>query len=77
MDGEHEALSPAIARAILELRFSDRDQARVSELASRSNFGTLTAQEAAEYDNYIAADDALSLWRSKARLCLKNQPPTL
>ena len=67
-------LSPAAAQSILQIRFSEADQNRVRELAARSNSGTLTAQEAAEYDNYLAADDVLSMWQSKARLCLKNHP---
>ena len=68
------ALSPAAAQTILQIHFGEADQARVRELASRSNSGTLTTEEAAEYDSYLAADDVLSLWQSKARLCLKNHP---
>lgn len=68
------ALSPAAAQSILQIRFGEADQARVRELAARSNNGTLTIEEAAEYDSFIAADDVLSLWQTKARLFLKNHP---
>ena len=68
------ALSPEAARSILQIQFSAADQARVQELASRSNGGVLTPEEAAEYDSFLAADDVLSLWQSKARRSLKNHP---
>jgi hypothetical protein len=64
-------LTKGMAEAILELKFSENDQARVSELGDKSNAGTLTTEEGQEYDNYIAAANLLSLWKSKARLALK------
>lgn len=67
-------LSPAAAEAVLHFAFTDADQARMSELASKSNLGTLGESESAEYDAYIAAADLLSLWKSKARLSLKHHP---
>ena len=65
-------LPPGAAEAILRLHFPDADQARVEELATKSNQGALTPVEAEEYDGYIAAADVLSLWKSKARLSLKH-----
>ena len=44
----------------------------MAELGAKSNRGTLTAEEAEELDGYIAADDLLSFWQSKARLALKH-----
>jgi hypothetical protein len=44
---------------------------RMGELASKCSDGTLTPEEASEYDGFIAAADLLSLWKSKARLSLK------
>lgn len=46
----------------------------MSELACKSNQGTLTPQEGEAYDAYIAVADLLSLWKSKARLALKHHP---
>jgi hypothetical protein len=66
-------LSPGAVEAILGLRFPQSDQVRVEELATKSNQGVLTSVEAEEYDGYIAAADLLSLWKSKARLSLKQQ----
>src|SRR5207245_6980787 len=67
-------LSQAVATAILQLRLSDADQARISELADKSNQGTLARDEADEYDSYIAVADFLSLWKARPRLSLKQQP---
>jgi hypothetical protein len=73
IDFSHGKLTPAMAEAILLTGIAESDQVRMSELASRSNAGTLMAEEAVEYDGYIAAADLLSLWKSKARLVLKQR----
>ena len=65
-------LSAAQAEAVLQMEFAEADHARIGELADKSNRGTLTPQEAEEYDGYIAAADLLSLWHSKARLALNS-----
>jgi hypothetical protein len=70
IDSGHEQLSPGAAEAVLHIRFSDTDQARVQELAAKSNRGSLSAEEADEYEAYISAADLLSLWQSKARMSL-------
>jgi len=57
-----------IARQILELRFSDADQARMYELAAKNQLGDLTAAEREELDSYIDVGDVLALLQSKARL---------
>jgi hypothetical protein len=74
IDSEQGDLSPAAAEAILRFRFADSDQARIGELAIKSNLGSLTPAETEEYDGYIAAADLLSLWKSKARASLKQHP---
>lgn len=74
IDAGQGSLSPEAARSILQIQFSEADQARVRDLASRSNDGKLTPEEAAEYDSFLAADDVLSQWQSKARLSLKSHP---
>jgi hypothetical protein len=71
IDSRSAGLSTAMAQAVLEIRFADADQLRMGELAAKSNQGTLSPQEAQEYDGFIAAADLLSLWHSKARLALK------
>ena len=72
IESQRGELSPAAAEAVLQLQLADPDQARMSELASKSNDGVLTSAEADEYDAYIAAADWLSLWKAKARVALKH-----
>lgn len=74
IDADKTELPVAVAEALLNIHFTEADEARLSELASRSTTGMLTTEEAQEYDGYIAAADLLSLWKSKARLSLKRQP---
>ena len=74
IDPAHGNLSPAAAEAVLQIRFTETDQARLTELADKSNQGMLSSREADEYDAYLAAADLLSLWKSKARLSLKQHP---
>jgi hypothetical protein len=71
VESQPEGLSPAAAEAVLHLQLADWDQARMGEIAGKSSAGELTSSEADEYDAYIAAADWLSLWKSKARLALK------
>ncbi len=74
VDPDLDDLSSDAAQAVLRLRLAEVDQTRMGELADKSNLGTLTPEEADEYDAYIAAADFLSLWKSKARLSLKHHP---
>lgn len=74
IDCGQEGISPGAAEAVLHLGLTDSDNARMKELAEKSNLGTLTCQEGDEYDGYIAVADLLSLWKSKARLALSHRP---
>lgn len=67
-------LPPSVAEAVLQLHFSASDEARLTDLADKSTAGTLSAEEAIEYDALIDAADLVSFWKSKARLCLKQTP---
>jgi len=48
IDGRAGELPAAVAEAVLRLGLLDEDQARMQGLASKSNRGTLTADEAEE-----------------------------
>ncbi len=67
---EKNGLSAACARALLELRFSDRDKARMSELASKNNEGLLSESEREELEGYVKVGDVLSLLHLKAKRLL-------
>ena len=45
-------LTPAVARAILQLEFSSNDQERMHELSQKAQEGTLTPEEQVEIDNF-------------------------
>lgn len=64
-------LTPEAAEGILGIRFSDSDRARVKELSRKSNDGTLTEAERAEYESYVRVEHALSLMHLKARRALR------
>ena len=59
---------------MLKLGFSDKEQARMHELADKNQAGTLTQEESAELDNYVNAGDMLAILQSKARKLLKKTP---
>lgn len=73
IDPSQGTLSRAAAEAILEIRFSKEDDLRVTELAERCNAGTLSEDEAREYEGYVSAANLLALMQSKARLSLKQR----
>jgi len=62
-----DAFSPEVARRILDLRADDEMQARIDELATRSNNGELTDEERAEYKNYVGVVDLISVLQAKAQ----------
>jgi hypothetical protein len=52
-------------------QFSERDKARMSELAERNKEGHLTEEERAELARYMKMGDVLSLLHLRARKSLK------
>jgi hypothetical protein len=71
IEPENNGLSPHAARALLEFRFSERDEARLSELARKNKDGHVTEQERAELEGYVKVGDVLSLIHLKARNSLR------
>src|SRR5262245_47357881 len=64
-------MSEGVARAVLELRFPEDDERRMSDLSEKARQGTLSPEEERELDAYILVGDFVSLLKSKARLSLK------
>ncbi|MGA8030128.1 MAG: hypothetical protein WB992_23520 [Bryobacteraceae bacterium] len=52
IDAHTDGLTPDAARYLLVLGFTDVDQARMQDLAEKSKAGTLTEDEAREFDSY-------------------------
>lgn len=74
MDSQSQDLAPEAARYLLSLGFGQRDQARMQELADRSQAGILTEDEATELDSYLHVGNLLAVMQSKARLALGVAP---
>lgn len=64
-------IPPGMARYVLGLGFSDRDKARMHDLAVRNQEDALDAGEKEELLAYAKAGSLLSILKSKARRSLK------
>lgn len=62
-----------MARKIVDLRAPANVQARASELAEKANSGTLTAEEDAEYKDFVDAVDIIAILQAKARKFLSQR----
>jgi hypothetical protein len=66
-----QALTPELARHILNLGFSNEDKDRMHVLALKNQEGRISPEELAELDNYIKVGDLLAILQSKSRKFLK------
>ena len=64
-------LSPAVARHLLGLGFSEEDKARINDLATGNQRGTLSAGEREELRDYANAGCLLGILHAKARRAVK------
>jgi hypothetical protein len=67
-------LPAATARYVLSLEFSDRDKARMHDLAIRNQNGTLSPAEKDELVAFAKAGSLLSILKSRARRTLSVKP---
>jgi hypothetical protein len=67
LDPLARCLTPAAARAVVDMRADPETQARIAELADKCNEGLLTRAERREYDAFVRAIDLVSILQSKAR----------
>jgi hypothetical protein len=70
LDPLTDALSPQVARKILELQPNPEDLARVAELGEKANAGTLTEAERDEYRTLADVGTLVALLKAKARRAL-------
>jgi hypothetical protein len=68
------ALTPALARTLVDLRAPLEEQDRIDELAEKCNEGTLSAEERAEYEDYVRVIHFLGIVQAKARAILAREP---
>jgi len=66
-------LTPAVARALVNLRADPELQARMDELAEKCNEGELTPDEREEYETSIRFGTFLAIIQAKARALLKHR----
>lgn len=65
------SMTPALARHILTLEFSDGDKARMHELAEKNQAGRISPGELQDLDSYIKVADLVAILQSKARKFLR------
>jgi hypothetical protein len=70
---EFAGLSLTAARALLKFGFSEGDHARMNELSTKAQDGTLTPQEQAELNTFEEIGCLLSILHSKARVALNKK----
>jgi hypothetical protein len=70
-ESNRATLTPAAARSILELDFSDEDQQRSSDLSRKAAEGSLNSEEREELEEYLRVADLLAVLQSTARRCLQ------
>jgi hypothetical protein len=62
-----EALTPEAAQSLSKLKAKPVVQARVDELAAKSNEGELTEAERKEYETYVQVGNIFALIKAKAK----------
>jgi hypothetical protein len=70
LDPVAKCLTPDVARRLVALRADPETQARIDDLASKANEGTLSSVERVEYEGYVEAIDVVSILQAKARKIL-------
>lgn len=73
LDDEAARLPPGMARYVLTLGFSDRDKARMHDLAVRNQDDALSPAEKEELLAYAKASTLISILKSRARRVLKSK----
>ncbi len=64
-------LTAEVAQRIVDLRLDDPSALeRLDDLREKANEGTLTAEERAEYDDFVEGNDLVMLIKDRARCVL-------
>ena len=66
-------MSPELAHRLLALRFTEKQRARMVDLADRNNAGTLKPAERQEMFSYANVGAILSVLHAKARIALRER----
>jgi hypothetical protein len=68
-----EAFTPQLASTLIALRVDSEMETRIVELRQKTNAGTLTPEEDAEYKDFVEAVDLISIMQAKARRFLASR----
>ena len=74
MRAQKSQLSPEAAEYLLSIEIPENDRKRMEQLAERSEAGTLTEEERAEFEGYRHVGNLLAVMQSKARVALGRKP---
>ena len=66
-----DCFTPEVAHRVADAGLDLDTQARIDELASKANRGTLTEQEREEYAQFVEYIDLIAIIKSKARMTLR------
>jgi hypothetical protein len=69
---DNPSFTPAVARSVLQLRFSETDTDRMNQLAAKARQGILDDEEQSQLHGYLFVGAMVDLMHSKARLSLKH-----
>lgn len=75
MQAQRDDPPQEVAQYLLSIGFAERDRDRMQQLADRSESGTLTDEERAEFDSYLHIGNLLAVIQSKARIALRRNAP--
>jgi hypothetical protein len=73
LDPLTEAFTPKVAAALVELCADSEPEAQIGDLRRKANEGTITADEDADYKDFVEALDLIFIMQSKARRFLAKQ----
>ncbi len=73
IDPQRPDLVPEAAEFLLKLDFGEEDHARMAELSTKANEGTLSEDEGHQLDTYIFLSDFFAILQSKARQSLNSR----
>jgi len=65
-----EAMSLDFANKLISLRADEELLSHIEQLREKANHGTMTAEEEAEYREFVEAVDVISILQAKARRVL-------
>ncbi len=66
--------TPEVAERLIALPMDPEIKARIEALAAKANEGELSAEERADYEDYIEAVDLVAILQSRARTVLAQHP---